>query len=70
MGVEIEGFFVNVKGIITMESKVNLQDINKQSRNFFFTINAHVGEEHPVSQQMIKDAFATLDSGASWVFWW
>jgi hypothetical protein len=54
-----------------MEDKnktVNLQDINKQSRNFFFTINAHVGEEHPVSQQMVKDAFIALDPAAEWVF--
>lgn len=54
-----------------MENKnkaVNLQDINKQSRNFFFTINAHVGEENPVSQQMIKDAFAALDDASDWVF--
>lgn len=47
---------------------VNLQEINKQSRNWFFTINAHVGEENPVSQQMIKDSFAALDADASWVF--
>lgn len=47
---------------------VNLKEINRQSRNFFFTINAHVGEENPVSQQMIKDAFAALDADASWVF--
>lgn len=51
-----------------MENHVNIQDINKQSRNFFFTINAHVGEEHPVSQQMIKDAFEDIDADASWVF--
>lgn len=54
-----------------MEDKnnnVNLQDINKQSRNFFFTINAHVGEEHPVSQQMVKDAFEDIDPSADWVF--
>lgn len=54
-----------------MEDKndnVNLKEINRQSRNFFFTINAHVGEEHPVSQQMIKDAFEDIDADASWVF--
>lgn len=51
-----------------MESVINLQDVNKQSRNFFFTINAHVGEEHPVSQQMVKDSFEAIDADASWVF--
>lgn len=71
MGVKIEGFFVNVNKEITMmedKNKTNLQDINRQSRNFFFTINAHVGEEHPVSQQMVKDAFEAIDPSADWVF--
>lgn len=51
-----------------MENHVNIQEINKQARNFFFTINAHVGEENPISQSMVKDAFAALDPGANWVF--
>lgn len=51
-----------------MESNVNLNQINKQSRNFFFTINAHIGEDNPVSQSMVKDAFQDIDADADWVF--
>lgn len=51
-----------------MENHVNIQEINKQSRSWFFTINAHMGEENPISQSMVKDSFAALDPDADWVF--
>lgn len=51
-----------------VKSNVNLQEINRTSRNWFFTINAHIGEDNPISQSMVKDAFMSLDTDASWVF--
>ena len=47
---------------------VNIQEINKQSRSWFFTINAHMGEENPISQSMVKNSFAALDPDSDWVF--
>lgn len=49
-------------------NNLNIQEINRQYRNWFFTINAHIGEDNPISQSMVKDAFVDVDANADWVF--
>jgi hypothetical protein len=66
-GRKDRGFGKWNKEITTMENN-NLKEINKQSRTWFFTINAHVGEENTVSAEMVKEAFSALDAEADWVF--
>lgn len=51
--------------------KVNLKDINKQSSNWFMTINAHQNTQMhlpTITTEQIIDAFRNIDSRADFVF--
>jgi hypothetical protein len=51
-----------------MNKELNIQEINKQSRNWFFTINAHMDDDAPIKKEQIIDAFIALDPDAEYVF--
>lgn len=47
---------------------MNIKEINKTSRNWFFTINAHMDDDEPIKKEQIQDAFIALDPDAEYVF--
>lgn len=39
---------------------MNIKEINKTSRNWFFTINAHMDDDAPIKKEQIIEAFKDI----------
>lgn len=51
-----------------MSKDLNIQEINRTSRSWFFTINAHMDDDEPIKKEQIVDAFQDIDKNADFVF--